>query len=337
VSLLAFGLSLLLASQADSVPARIELAQSLSRSGRTEEARAELSRVIASAPNLLLPVVLLSRIEGSESEDLVRRVPAARSRAALLENVPAEGEDIVPLERAAIVLASVGEMDLAIREYRAAAEVDPGNVDLHRHLGAAFFKASRNVEAVEAFERVVALEPRDAGSWAQLGSSRLRLQWWDKAIEAFEKARALEGDKPGGLLALGYAWERKPDFEKALDFYERASELSPSWAQPPYRRGRTLLKLDRLDDAERELKRAIELDPKLAEARCFLGALYLENQDLVSATRELELAVSQSPRYPKAHFYLGQAYLRAGRREEAQAELSRFEQLNREIGDADLP
>jgi Flp pilus assembly protein TadD len=99
--------------------------------------------------------------------------------------------------------------------------------------------------------------------------------------------------------------------------------------------GRTLMKLDRRVDAERELKRALEIDTNHAEARCFLGALYLENRDLVSATRELEVSVSLSPRYAKAHFYLGQAYLRAGRKEEAKAELARYEQITRETGEVD--
>jgi tetratricopeptide (TPR) repeat protein len=331
VALLLFGV------QEPEVAAEIRRAESFWRSGKAEEARTELEKVRERAPSILLPLLILARVDGAESEELKRLVPEARTRAVLLQNAPMEGEEFVPLERPAIVLASVGDLDRAITEYRAVAEVDPSNVDLHRHMGNAFFKAARNVEAVEAFEHAVALEPRDAASWGQLGSSRLRLQWWDKAIEAFEKARSIEGDKPGGLFALGYAWERKPDFEKALDFYERASKLSPSWAQPPYRRGRTLLKLDRLEDAERELKQALELDPKLAEARCFLGALYLESHDLAAATRELELSVSQAPRYAKAHFYLGQAYLRAGRREEAQAELARFEQITREVGDLDPP
>ncbi len=317
------------------VPAGIYRAEALWRSGKPEEARAELAQVRARAPEILLPLVLLARIDGVESDELARRIPDARVRKSVLENAPMEGEDFVPIERPAIVLASVGAIDLALAEYRAVAELDPLNVDLHRHLGNAFFKASRNVEAAEAFRKAVSLDPKDAGAFGQLGSASLRLQWWDEAIEAFEKARSLEGDKPGGLLALGYAYERKPDFEKALDFYQRASKLSPSWAQPPYRRGRTLLKLDRREEAERELKRALELDSNLAEARCFLGALYLENQDLVAATRELELAVAQSPRYAKAHFYLGQAYLRAGRREEAKASLARYEQITRETGDVE--
>jgi tetratricopeptide (TPR) repeat protein len=341
VTFLALGL-LLLSGQdpnrppaRESVPAGIHLAEALWRSGKVEEARSELSKARARAPEILLPLLLLARIDGVESEELARRIPDARIRAKLLENAPMEGEDFVPIERPAIVLASMGEIDRALAEYRAAAVVDPGNVDLHRHLGNAFFKASRNIEAAEAFERAVTLEPKDAGSWGQLGSSCLRLQWWDKAIEAFEKARALSGDQPGGLLALGYAYERKPDFERALSFYKRASELSPAWAQPPYRMGRTLMRLDRRKEAERELKRALQIDSKHAEARCFLGALYLENRDLVSATRELELSVSLSPRYAKAHFYLGQAYLRAGRRDDARTELARYEEITRENGDVD--
>jgi len=325
----------LLATDPGLVPTRIYLAEVLWLSGKVEEARRELSEARERAPEILLPLLLLARIEGSESEELVRLLPDARTRANLLANAVLEGEAFVPIERPAIVLASMGEIDRALAEYRAAAEIAPDNVDLHRHLGNVFFKASRNIEAVEAFERAVTLAPKDAGAWGQLGSSGLRLQWWDKAIAAFEKARTLSGDQPGGLLALGYAYERKPDFERALSFYKRAGELSPSWAQPPYRMGRTLMKLDRRVDAERELKRALEIDSNLAEARCFLGALYLENRDLVSATRELELSVSLSPRYAKAHFYLGQAYLRAGRREAAEAELAKYQQITRETGDVE--
>jgi tetratricopeptide (TPR) repeat protein len=275
----------LLAKDPGFLPARLYLGETLWFSGRPEEARTELSTVRERAPEILLPVLLLARIEGGESDELARRIPDTRLRARLLENAALEGETFVPIERPAIVLASLGEADRALEEYRAAAEIDPENADLHRHLGTAFFKASRNVEAAEAFSRAVALDPKDAGSWGQLGSASLRLQWWDKAIKAFEKARALEGDKAGGLLALGYAYERKPDFEKALSFYKRASELAPNWAQPPYRMGRTLLKLDRREEAKRDLKRALEIDPNHAEARCFLGALYLENRDLIAATR----------------------------------------------------
>jgi tetratricopeptide (TPR) repeat protein len=317
------------------VAARVYLAETLWLSGRVGEARDELETVRRVAPEPLLPHLLLARLDGSESRELTRRIPAPALRARLLRNALLEGESFVPMERPAVVLASLGEIDLALGDYRVAAEIDPWNVDLHRHLGIAFSKASRHREAIEALESAVALEPKDAGSWGQLGSSALRLQWWDRAIEAFRRANELSGERPAGLLALGYAYERKPDFHAALSLYERAAELAPAWAQPPYRMGRTLIKLDRRDDAERALKRALDLEEGHVEARCFLGALYLEDGDLTKAARELEHSIAISPRYPKAHYYLAQAYSRAGRLDEARAELTLYEELVREVGDTD--
>jgi tetratricopeptide (TPR) repeat protein len=305
--------------------ARIYLAETLWFSGRAEEARKEIQKVREQLPSLLLPALLLARFGGEKPP-----VPEA-----ILENAMLAGEAFVPVERAAVLLAAMGEIDRALGEYRLVAEIDPKNASLHRHLGNAFFKASRNLEAIEAYESAVALEPGDAASWGQLGSSYLRLQWWDKAIAAFEKARSLSGDQPGGILALAYAYERKPELERALSLYRKASELAPRSGQAPYRMGRTLMKLNRREEAARELKRALEIEPGLAEARCFLGALYLEDRDLDSAIHELETAISMSPRYAKSHFYLAQAYQRAGRGEEAKTELALYEKLTRESADVE--
>ncbi|MGH9333498.1 MAG: tetratricopeptide repeat protein [Vicinamibacteria bacterium] len=217
----------ILAKEPSFVAARIYLAEALWLSGRKQEAIEELSVVRERAPKILLPLLLLARVRGSEGEELVHRLPDARTRATLIENAMLEGEAFSPIERPAIVLASIDAIDRALEEYRAVAEVDPENVALHRHLGSAFFKASRNVEAIAAFEKAVSLDPNDAGSWGQLGSASLRLMWWDRAIEAFERAKEISGEQPAGLLALGYAFERKPDFEKALSFYRRAGELAP--------------------------------------------------------------------------------------------------------------
>lgn len=322
------GYRLILEAEPDITAARVYLAETLLFAGEVEEARKELARARKDTPELLLPVLLEARLEGAGVlEELEARVPDPRVRRSLLENVLLEGEAYVSLGRPSIVLASLGDIDRAVADYRAAAQADPWNLEMHRLMGSALFKASRNLEAVEAFRAVVALDPGDAASYGQLGSSALRLMWWDTAIEALERARSLAGEQPGGLLALGYAYERKPDFERALSIYARVAELTPKWPQARYRMGRVLIKLDRLDEAERELTRALELDPEMAEAACFLGAVLLEKRQLEDAIAQLERAASLSPSYAKAHFYLSQAYLRAGRRDEAKGAMEAYRRL----------
>lgn len=326
----------ILAEKPELGAARVYLGEALLLSGNHDEARRELQAAREKAPEPLLPLLLLVRMDGERGE-LAQRIPSPAVRGKLIADALLEGETFVPMERPALVLASLGEIDAALRDYRASSEIDPWNVDMHRHMGNVFFKSARNVEAVEAFQRVVALAPDDAGAWGQIGSSSLRLMWWDTAIEALEKATALSGEQPGGLLALGYAYERKPDFDKALSIYRRAAALAPQWAQAPYREGRTLIKLDRLDEAERALKRAVSLDPKMAEAVCFLGSVFLEKRELDAAIKELERAVALNPRYAKAHYYLSQAYLRSGRKDEAREELATYERLVAASGATDPP
>ena len=313
----------------DFVPARLYLAESLWLSGNPEAARQELLSARLALPKLLLPMVLLAQLEGGDPAPLEEAVPNPRVRARLIDGMRLEGDRFVPMERSVILLLAMGAVEPALEDYRAMSEVDPENAELHRKLGGALAKARRPLEAAQAFEQVVSLEPRDGRSWGQLGSSYLQLMWWTSAIEAFGKAFDIEGEKPAGLLALGYALERKPDFEEALRVYDKAARLQPSWAQAPYRVGRTLIKLGRLDEAEVALKRAVELDPKMVEAVCFLGSVYLDKGEIDTATRELENAVALNPRYAKAHFYLGQAYLRAGREEEARKALANYERLNK--------
>jgi tetratricopeptide (TPR) repeat protein len=327
----------LLAKRPELVAARVYLSETLWLGGESEAASRELHASIEAAPSLLLPHLLLVRFGGKDTPTLARRIPDASIRSRLLENILLEGERFVHVGRPAILLLSMGRIESAAEDYREATAADLWNVEMHRQAGNAFFKASRSVEAVSAFEKVVALAPDDASAWGQLGSSYLRLQWWDPAIQAFEKAMELEGEKPGGLLALGYAYERKPDFEKALALYERAASIAPKWPQAPYRIGRVFIKLDRLDDAEKALKRALELDPKMAEASCFLGAVHLEKRDLAGATEILERTVATDPKFAKAYFYLGQAYQRAGRAEEARAALASYTRLTAQEGYADPP
>lgn len=317
-----------LETEPDAVAARVYLAQVLLFTGRTEEARVELALAREAAPEPLLPLLLALKLDAAgASAELERRVPHPGLRRSLLDNVLLEGESYVSLGRPTIVLASLGDIEGALADYRASARIDPWNVEMHRLMGNALFKSSRNLEAVEAFRAVVALDPDDAAAHGQLGSSALRLMWWDTAIEALERARSLAGDSPGGLLALGYAYERKPDFAKALSLYASVAELAPNFPQAHYRMGRTLIKLDRLDEAERALSRALELDSGMVEAACFLGAVLLEKRDLEGAVAQLERATSLQPSFAKAHFYLSQAYLRSGRRDEAKVAMEAYRKL----------
>ncbi len=228
---------------------QLYLAQTLWLAGKREEARRELVSSLVRAPDLLLPLLLAS-LDNREETKLDQVIPDPRLRSHLMKGIRFELERMkfVSVGRPALLLLSLRATEIALEDYRLAARADPGDPDLHRPMGKALFEARRSFEVSEAFEKVVSLEPKDGNSWRQLGSNYLRLMWWDSAIRALKTAMDLQGEQPATLLAVGYAFERRPDFDRAVTVYRKAARLAPSWAQAHYRLGRTLIKLDRLDE-----------------------------------------------------------------------------------------
>jgi len=84
-----------------------------------------------------------------------------------------------------------------------------------------------------------------------------------------------------------------------------------------YEIGLCLLRIGKLDEAEKALRSAIRLDPKSAAAHATLGEVLLHRKDLAGAESELNSALELDPHSLAARFNLGTAL--AGERKYAEA------------------
>lgn len=317
------GYQSLLERHPEFAPARIYAAEALWLTGQHDEARRKLERVEKEQPDLLAVRWLRWHFfDAAGGDDAIPR---------RLESVyPFERNRFIATGTPSLILLSRGERELAVDDFRRASALDRGDVLLHRQLGAAFAKAGLPLEAAEAYECVVAQEPKEVAAWKQLGSSLLVLQRWQSAIDAFEQVLELGGDDVGTLLAQGYAYERLSDFEEALERYRQATRLAPSASQPHYRLGRAFLVQNDLGRAEKALLKACELEPSAVEPHAFLGELYLKRKDYEEAVAILESAVALDAEYFEAWYRLAHAYQRSGRAEDAKRAMAKYEELKRE-------
>jgi tetratricopeptide (TPR) repeat protein len=324
----------LLEADPDFAPARVYLAEALWMSGRKEEATEELQSASDQNPKLLLPLLLLAEADGNQEAlaALSGRLPDATLRSKLQGAIRLEQRKFVPIGLPSLLLLAGGAVEESLEDYRQASELDPGEPELHRHMGSGLVKARRFLEAAEAFEKAVAIEPNDAPSWRQLGSSYLVLLRWDSAVQALEKALELGERNVGVILALGYAYERKADFKKALEIYRESERLEPMSPQPHYRIGRVLVELNELSEAEVAFRRALKLDPEMVPVLSHLGAIHLKQGDFSTAIEELEKAIELDPNHYEAYYHLSQAYWRTNRPEEARRALATYNKLKLEYG-----
>ncbi len=159
-----------------------------------------------------------------------------------------------------------------------------------------------------------------AREFNRAGKAYTRRGDYDQAIEMFEKAIALQPDNPGYYSNLGLAFEEAGYYARAVEAYEKAASLNPRAASYPYYQGRVYEKMGRLRDAlerykaaraiassyadvqekVRTLTRKLETLGEEGEARLMLeaspGEMSLQSQltDLSERVRYLELTVEQA-------------------------------------------
>jgi len=142
------------------------------------------------------------------------------------------------------------------------------------HLGGACASRGDDRGAARAYEKAVAIEPKDPLSWNNLGLAYLKLRNAAAAERALTRALELAPDSPETLSNYGM-----------LKLYQ-----------------------GRFGEAERYISAALAYDPNDVEALVNYGIILLSRRDLDGAMRTLERAASLEPRYANTYFNMGLVY-----------------------------
>ncbi|MBA2344297.1 MAG: tetratricopeptide repeat protein [Rubrobacter sp.] len=136
------------------------------------------------------------------------------------------------------------------------------------------------------------------------------------------------------FLEQGETLSEEGLFEEALARFEQALASSPDNPEVIEAVGRTLLNLDRLEEAEASFLDALELDPEWAGPRMGLALVALRRDEPFKIVHHLERAIEADPEYPDAYVELGRYYGIMGEGSLAKATFERWTVRN--PGDADM-
>jgi cytochrome c-type biogenesis protein CcmH/NrfG len=111
-------------------------------------------------------------------------------------------------------------------------------------------------------EQYIEQHPEDAGAWAQLGNVFFDSNQVKNAIEAYEKSLALEPGEIGVITDLGVMYRRDNRPQKAVEAFDRAILLDPTFETARFNKGIVLL--HDLKDVEGGItawEKIVELNP----------------------------------------------------------------------------
>ena len=110
-------------------------------------------------------------------------------------------------------------------------------------------------DAIEAYRRVVAIDPTYAAAWNNLGLLLHRMGDYEGARGAYDAALAQDPDCREAAYTLGHLPEVRGGVEAAVGSYPRALELSPDYADAHFNLAGALSRSGRGDEAARHWQR----------------------------------------------------------------------------------
>ena len=215
----------------------------------------------------------------------------------------------------------------SLAEYTAGAKYrDPSAYDLEV-VGLNYVLLDDYMDADKWLSKSVQMDSHNWESWYYLGRTKYNENRFEEAVNTFQRALALSPKNVKAEDNLGLSYDGLGRRQEAEQAYRNAirwqSELLQQDPGPYLDLGILLVEQNRPQDAIPYLQQAVQISPKDPKAHERLGRAYERMDRLSEAQVELEKAVEASPNDGALHYVLGQIYRRQGMKDKAQAEFEK--------------
>jgi tetratricopeptide (TPR) repeat protein len=237
-----------------------------------------------------------------------------------------------------LVLAKSGQPD-AEQFLRAATELTPtahpdeGHYRAWLSLGHVL-ERSKPDEAITAFQRAAALEPKETDPYLSAGPLLEQANRFADAEQQYKQVLAIDPQSADALIGLANIYVRGHRFGEAEAALRKLAALHPNDANVHIQLGRILAADGQSDAAIAEIQNAIKIGGDNPAAERDLAALFLSAAKYHQAEAQYRALVATDANDAQIRYGLGQALLKERRFPEAEQQLQAAIQLKPDFGEA---
>lgn len=159
--------------------------------------------------------------------------------------------------------------DQAILAFQRAIAVDPKFAHAHYGLGTTYLNLGKPAEALEPLRTAVRLDPSLPGAQMNLGMTLASMRRHDESMVHFDAARRLRPDDPAVHDSIGFALHNngriEERFDEAIEPLETAARLDPRYDNARYHLSNAYNRVGRFEDAVQSFTTLLALRPDLPE------------------------------------------------------------------------
>ena len=227
-----------------------------------------------------------------------------------------------------VKLYNQGQFLTVVEQAQALTEQYPETFIVWNILGASTAKIGKQDEAIEFYNKSIALKPDYAEAYGNMGNTLQEQGKLDEAIEAYNKAISLKPDYAEAYSNMGATLQELGKLDEAIGAYNKAISLKPDYAEAYSNIGVALKEQGKLDEAIEAYNKAISLKPDYAEAYSNLGAILEKFGQLEEAEVMHRKAIMLNPDSAHLHNNLAVTLKNLGRFEQAEASYTKAILLN---------
>ena len=185
-------------------------------------------------------------------------------------------------------------------------------------------------EAIDAFQRVLQLNPQNAEAHCELGAVYRFKEKTNDSIDAYLRALELPASPPThgvAHLCLARIYHSQGRFIDAEKHGQHAVDLLPKIAESFFRLADTYVQRGKLALAQQAYQQALTLDANLAPVYQGLGKVAFLQNRLVEAGQYYRKALTIAPYHAETYYNLALVYRRLEQNSEAKNLMTSFQQV----------
>lgn len=177
--------------------------------------------------------------------------------------------------------------------------------------------------AIEDFNRAIALNPDLAEAFSNRGIAYRRKGLYDHAIADYSKSLVLNPHNAETYNKRGFSWYQKGSLKQAIDDFNHAIGIDPQYAPAYFNRGVAFHKKGEFDRTIEDCNKVLEINSEHSEAYGIRCLAWLEKGVLDHALKDCDQALKLNPQNISAYSTRGVIWLQVGKMEWACSDLEK--------------
>lgn len=200
--------------------------------------------------------------------------------------------------------------------------------DILRRRGNAFLAEGKLDEASTSYREAIAVNPRDADAYLNLGFALGEQQRYQEAEHALQRSLDINPALTDAFYILGVIAKRQSKTEVAIENFVRVLDLKRDFEIVYGDLCQMLLESGQIERAKEIVLKGIAAYPEVVDFHAHLGSLYAYENDFERAINCFQRALTLRPDDAQLHSRLGNVFRRSNRFEDALASYDKLTGLN---------